>query len=113
MPRLLASSIPAIIGLIFFLATLGSPNPNMMNIRIGIMMGGTALSGLVGILTMNKSTSTSEKMSEELTELQIKYQSRYCCPKCGMKYPLTTHWKKLEADGKCPNPRCNAQFVKQ
>lgn len=112
LPRLLASSIPAVIGLIFFLATLGSSNPNMMNIRIGIMMGGTALSGLVGILTLGKSTSTNEKMTEEITELQIKYQSRYCCPKCGMKYPFTTHWKKLEAEGKCPNPRCDAQFVK-
>ncbi len=52
-------------------------------------------------------------IGEDITELQIKYQPRYCCPKCGMKYPFTTHWKKLEADGKCPNPKCDARFVKQ
>lgn len=57
--------------------------------------------------------SGKHDINEEITELQIKYQSRYCCPKCGMKYPFTTHWKKLEAEGKCPNPRCDAQFVKQ
>ena len=31
MPKLLASLIPAVLGLVFFLATLGSDNPNMMN----------------------------------------------------------------------------------
>ena len=107
LPRLLASLVPAVIGLIILLVSKD------MTLRIVSMSVGSVLSGVVGILTMGKSSSVNEKMSEEITELQIKYQKRYCCPKCGMKYPFTTHWKKLEADGKCPNPKCNAEFVKK
>ena len=59
------------------------------------------------------SRSNKHDINEEITELQIKYQSRYCCPKCGTKFPFTTHWKKLEADAKCPNPKCNAEFIKK
>jgi hypothetical protein len=106
MPKLLASLVPAVVGLIILLVS------NDMTLRIVSMSVGSVLSGVVGILTMGKSSSTNEKMSEGITELQIKYQPRYCCPKCGMKYPFTTHWKRIEADGKCPNPRCDAQFVK-
>lgn len=111
MPKLLASLIPAVAGLIVFFVFMN--NPKMMNLRLGIMLSGTAISGVVGVLTMGKSSSMSEKMNEQITEIQIKYQKKYCCPKCGMKYPFTTHWKKLEADGKCPNPKCNAEFVKK
>lgn len=107
LPRLLASLVPAVIGLIILLVSKD------MTLRIVSMSIGSVLSGVVGILTMGKSSSANEKMSEEITELQIKYQPRYSCPKCGMKYPFTTHWKKLEADGKCPNPKCNAEFVKK
>ena len=106
MPRLLASLVPAVIGLIILLVSKD------MTLRIVSMSVGSVLSGVVGILTMGKSSSANDKMNEEITELQIKYQPRYCCPKCGMKDPFTTHWKKLEAEGKCPNPRCDAQFVK-
>lgn len=56
------------------------------------------------------SRGSKHDINEEITELQIKYQPRYSCPKCGMKYPFTMHWKKLEAEGKCPNPKCDAQF---
>lgn len=106
MPKLLASLVPAAIGLIILLVS------NDMTLRIVSMSIGSVLSGVVGILTMGKSSASNEKLTEEITELQIKYQPHYCCPKCGMKYPFTTHWKKLEADGKCPNPKCNARFVK-
>ena len=107
LPRLLASLIPAVIGLIILLVS------NDMTLRIVSMSVGSVLSGIVGILTMGKSSTSGEKMTEEITELQIKYQARYCCPKCGMKYPFSTHWKKLEADGKCPTQKCNAEFVKK
>lgn len=106
MPRLLASLVPAVIGLIILLVS------NDMTMRIVSMSVGSVLSGVVGILTMGKSSSVNEKMNEGITELQIKYQPRYCCPKCGQKIPLTTHWRKLEAEGKCPNPKCDAQFLK-
>jgi len=107
LPKLLASLIPAVIGLVFLCVF------EDMTLRIVSMSLGSVLSGVVGILTMGKSSSASEKLNEEITEIQIKYQKKYCCPKCGMKYPFTTHWKKLEAEGKCPNPKCDAQFVKQ
>lgn len=105
MPRLLATLIPAVIGLIILLIS------DDVTLRILSMSIGSVLSGIVGILTLGKSSATNDQLSEEITELQIKYQPRYCCPKCGMKYPFTTHWKKLEAEGKCPNPKCNATFV--
>lgn len=111
LPRLLASLIPGVIGLIVFFAFMN--DPDKFNLRIGIMLSGGVISGVVGVLTVEKTTQTNEKMAEEITELQIKYQSRYSCPKCGMKYPFTTHWKKLLAEGECPNPRCNAEFVKK
>ena len=110
MPKLLASLIPAILGLVFFLVTLGNNDPNAMTLRVGIMVGGTAISGVVGVLTMGKSSAVNEQMSEEITELQIKYQKEYKCPKCGKDFNLNMHWKKLEAAGKCPHG-CGAKFV--
>ena len=73
-----------------------------------VFLGVGAVVTLILMATNNK-----HDIGEDITELQIKYQSRYCCPKCGMKYPFTTHWKKLEADGKCPNPKCDAKFTKE
>lgn len=107
MPRLLATLVPSVIGLIFLLVS------ENMTIRILSMSIGSVSSGVVCFLTMGKSSSINDKMNDEIVDLQIKYQKYYCCPKCGMKYPFTTSWKKLEADGKCPNPRCDAEFVKR
>lgn len=111
LPRILASFIPATIALIFFLMTLGSNDPNMMNIRIGIMVAGTAITGVVSMLTIGKNNAVNEKMSEEITELQIKYQKEYKCPKCGKEFNMNTHWKKLEAGKTCPYG-CGAVFEK-
>jgi len=108
LPLRIASFIPTLIGAIIAL----NPNADMAK-RITVMSVGGAITGLINILMTGKNGGANDKMSEEITELQIKYQKRYCCPKCGMKYPFTTHWKKLEADGKCPNPKCNAEFVKK
>lgn len=111
LPRQLASLIPAVLGLLFFFITLGNSNPEMMNIRIGIMIAGTAITGVVGIITMGKSNTVNEELSEEVTELQIKYQKKYSCPKCGKEFNLNMHWKKIEAGRKCPYG-CGAVFVK-
>ena len=107
LPRLLASLVPAVIGLIILIV---SDDPTM---RIVSMSVGSVLSGIVGILTLGKSNSASEKMSEQITDLRIRYQPRYCCPNRGQKFPLTKHWKELESEVTCPNPNCNAIFVKQ
>lgn len=106
MPKLIASFIPTLIGLILMLI-LKDPTIRILSISIG-----GVITGLINMLSVGKGNNVNERMAEEITELQIKYQPRYSCPKCGMKYPFTTHWKKLEADGKCPNPKCNAKFVK-
>lgn len=92
--------IPMIAGGVFALIPLGY----MRIIGLGV--------GVIITLVLF-SRSNKHDINEEITELQIKYQPRYCCPKCGTKFPFTTHWKKLEADGKCPNPKCNAEFVKK
>ncbi len=105
LPKLLASLVPAVIGLIILLVS------NDMTLRIVSMSVGSVLSGIVGILTMGKSSAVNDKISEQITELQIKYQPLYRCPKCHKNLPLTTHWRKLEADGECPF-KCGAKFVK-
>lgn len=105
-PRMMATAVPTIIGFIIFFKSKD------FSLRIGSMMMGSLMSTIVGAYSLRKTGSTNKKINDNITELQIKYQPRYCCPKCGMKYPFTMHWKKLEADGKCPNPKCNARFVK-
>lgn len=106
MPKLVASFVPTVIGLVLMIV-LEDPTVRILSISIG-----GVITGLINMLSVGKGSAVNEKISEEIVELQLKYQPRYCCPKCGMKFPFTTHWKKLEADGKCPNPKCNAQFVK-
>ena len=92
--------VPMIIGGVFALIPLG-----FMRV-IGLVLG-------ITITLVMLSKTSKHDINEEITELQIKYQPRYCCPKCGTKFPFTTHWKKLEAEGKCTNPKCDAKFVKE
>ena len=95
--------IPMVVGGAFALIPLGP---------LGIMrIVGLAIGVVITLALMSK--SSKHDINEQITELQIKYQSRYSCPKCGTKFLFATHWKKLEADGKCPNPKCNAEFVKK
>jgi DNA-directed RNA polymerase subunit RPC12/RpoP len=96
--------IPAILG-ITFMIILGFGMVGFI-----AMMVGSVLSGLIGALTMGKNTSRQEKLSEDILDLQLKYQNKYKCPKCGKQYSLDLHWKKLQADGKCPFA-CGARFV--
>lgn len=111
LPLRIVSFIPTLVGAVIAIWPSDDPSGNSSTRIIAISVGG-AITGLVNILMIGKSSGSSDKLNEEITELQINYQKRYCCPKCGMKYPFTTHWKKLEAEGKCPNPKCDAQFVK-
>ena len=104
LPRVLLSLIPITLGVVFmFVLGFGTMG------FIAIMMG-SVLSGVIGTLTMGRSTSRQEKLSEDILDLQLEYQKKYKCPKCGKEYSLDLHWKKLQADGKCPHG-CGARFV--
>lgn len=107
LPLRIVSFIPTVVGAI--LAVLPGADPQ--NRIVAISVGG-AITGLINILMLGKNTGPSDKLNEQITELQIEYEKKYCCPKCGKQYPLTMHWKKLEAEGKCLNPKCDAKFVK-
>lgn len=104
LPRVLLSMIPALLGLVILLVSKD------MTVRIVAMSAGSVLSGLIGTLTMGKNNSRQEEMAEKILDLQLKYQKDYKCPKCGKDFSLDLHWKKLQADGKCPYG-CGARFV--
>lgn len=106
LPRVLISLIPIVVVaviLVIFRKSLG-----MMSIVV--MMLVSVLGGLFGVLTMGRSTTKQEKLAEDILDLQLEYQKKYRCPKCGKEYSLDLHWKKLQADGKCPHG-CGARFV--
>lgn len=98
MPRLVATLVPAAVGLILMPFVGGEA-------RIVVISIGSVISALVGIFTMGKNNDTTD----EITEIQIKYQKDYKCPKCGKEIPLTMHWRKLEESGECPH-KCGAKF---
>lgn len=104
LPRVLLSMIPALLGIVILLVSTD------MTMRIVGMSTGTVLSGLIGTLTMGRSSSRQEEMAEKILDLQLEYQKEYKCPKCGKEYSLDLHWKKLQADGKCPHG-CGARFA--
>lgn len=104
LPRILLSLLPALLGIVIMLVSTD------MTMRIVGMSVGSVLSGLIGTLTMGRSGSKKEKMTEDILDLQLKYQKLYKCPKCGKEYNLDLHWKKLQADGKCPYG-CGARFT--
>ena len=104
LPRILVSTIPALLGITVLLISKD------MTMRIIAMSAGSVLSVVLGSLTMGRGGSSNEKMQEQILDLQIKYQKQYRCPKCGKDFNLEQHWKKLQADGKCPYG-CGARFV--
>lgn len=104
LPRVMLSSLPAIVGLILMIK-YGFGGPGII-----AMSAGTVLTGLIGTLTMGKNSKRQDKLSEDILDLQLKYQKEYKCPKCGKKYDLDLHWKRLLDEGKCPHG-CGAKFV--
>jgi len=106
LPRVLMSLIPIVVVaviLIIFREKLGM-------LSMVVMMLVSVLGSLLGVLTMGRSTTKQEKLAEDILDLQLEYQKRYRCPKCGKEYSLDLHWKKLQAEGKCPY-NCGARFV--
>lgn len=103
LPRVLLSALPAIIGLILMLK-FGGPAGFIA------ISAGTVLSGLVGTLTMGRNSRKQDKLSEDILDLQLKYQKLYKCPKCGKEFGLDKHWKVLKSEGRCPHG-CGAKYV--
>ena len=106
LPRVLMSLIPIVVVaiiLMIFREKLGM-------LSMVVMMLVSVLGSLLGVLTMGRNSSKQEKLTEDIMDLQLKYQNKYKCPKCGKQYSLDLHWKKLQADGKCPFG-CGAQFI--
>lgn len=61
---------------------------------------------VVGVLSF---TSKPVNILDAQTELELKYQIKYACPKCNKPFSLNTHWKKLKSNRKCPH-NCGAEF---
>ena len=107
LPLRLVSFVPTLIGAIIAII------PSIPDqARIPVISVGGVITGLINMLMIGKNSTSADALNEELTDLQIKYQKLYKCPKCGKEFSLTTHWKKLEAGGCCPN-KCGAIFVKK
>ena len=106
LPRVLLSIIP--IAIVLTIILIFREKLGMMSIIL--MSTISLLGGLISVLTMGRSSSRQEKLSEDILDLQLKYQKEYRCPKCGKDFSLDLHWKRLEAEGKCPYG-CGAKFV--
>jgi hypothetical protein len=50
-------------------------------------------------------------LKEIQTDIELKYQKQYICPKCKKPYNINTHWKKIENNKTCPH-NCGAVFSK-
>lgn len=101
LPRILVTSVPALLGMAIMIIS------HDMTIMVISMSAGTALSGLVGILTMGKNSSVNGKR----IVIKHKYQKKYKCPKCGKEFDLDNQpWRVLLEDETCPHG-CGARFV--
>lgn len=104
MPRAVISFLFALAALLICLLYKGA---DAMNIRITVMTVGSALIAALNLIPFGKNEDT--KM--QITDINLRYQDRYCCPKCGTKFNLSNHWKIVRANH-CPNPKCNAKYTK-
>ena len=104
LPMRLASMVPTLLGLGFMIWAKEAAWK-----AVGTILG-LGISVALNIFLIGKSSKGD--ITEDITDIQIKYQSKYKCPKCGKEYNIAQmHWKKLEAGGACPYG-CGAKFVK-
>lgn len=104
MPKLMITISIAVVLLIVRL-TIQLPRA-IQNLMYPIMMLTTAIGGFLSMTGGSKND-----ISEDLVDLELKYQNDYKCPKCGKNYNLNMHWKKLAKDKKCPHG-CGAVFIR-
>jgi len=104
MPRAVISFLFAFAALLICVLYKGE---DAMNIRITVMTIGSALIAAFNLIPFGKNEDTKMQM----TDINLRYQDRYCCPKCGAKFNLNNHWKIVRSNH-CPNPKCNAKYTK-
>lgn len=79
------------------------PKSSQTNIIVRVLM---MFAGL--IIGASSFWVKSKDTAEDAVEMELKYSSRYKCPRCNKSFNLKTqHWKYLEASG-CPY--CHAKF---
>ena len=104
MPRAIISFIFAVAALLICLFSKG---PDAMSTRITVMTVGTAIVAALNLIPFGKSEDTRMQM----TDISLRYQDRYCCPKCGAKFNLNSHWKIVQKNH-CPKFKCILFIVK-
>jgi len=103
LPRI---TISVVIGVILLLIiTLVDIPPEIQKFQYPVMIIVMAVAGALPFL------SKPPDAREKITEIEIKYSSKYICPKCKKPLNLNIHWKKLEAVKKCPHG-CGAEYAK-
>jgi hypothetical protein len=101
MPKI---TISLFIGVVMFVAIfLDLIPPKLQRFQYPLMLIIMTVAGFLSFSGKNTNNI------DALTELEIKYQEKYICPKCNKKYRLNTHWKKLESNSECPH-KCGATF---
>lgn len=110
LPRVLLSSIPAILGIIIMVFMFKSGNGYSMIYGFVAMSAGSLISGLMGVLTSGRTLIRQEKFEENKEDLEDKYSREYKCPKCGKEFGLNRKWKELKKNGQCPFG-CGAKYV--
>lgn len=72
---------------------------------------GFVLSTVFMVFAVGPSIGSSDKQERKIAKLQLDYQSKYCCPKCGRPYDFSSKtWAKLETYGHCIHSDCDAVF---
>lgn len=109
LPRTIVSLLFALVALVICVRPqLLFPNATdseAMTARITVMTVGSAVIAALNLIPFGK----KEDLREKMTDLQMQYQDRYRCPRCGAKFNLNTHWKIVQSNH-CPNPKCNAKY---
>ena len=101
LPKLIASGI---IGLFLILAISFNWIPkDLGTLQYPIIL---LLMVVVGTLT---SIGKKNDINDTVTDIQIKYSDKYCCPKCNKKLQLSKAWKLYKNDVECPY-KCGAKY---
>lgn len=102
MPRI---TISVVIGVILLVLIQLEAIPVGSSLQWPIMIIVMAIAGIIPFLMKQPD------LKDEITDIEIKYSSKYICPKCEKPLNLNTHWRKYEANRKCPHG-CGAEYAK-